>query len=199
MTTSREALLARMEQAGGAGRRKPLVQINRSAGTPGRARAARVAGDEKRTVDASLYFEIFGLDHPQVIADKRKPDDEIVRQLKTEINAAGINRRHLYQFIGPAERGGLFENENQAYNLEYGLRQRPTITMECLDRWLQVLGKRKVVVFENIESGWFGKLLELQKELAEVVRLQRAGQLGGVDWDELAGLVEAAEPDPNGF
>ena len=198
---SRDDLLARMEQAGSQPRRQPRVQIHRTQNVQPRARGAARNGDDKRTVDQPLQFEIYTANHPDVLADKRQVDDALVQQLKAEINASGISRRDLYAFIGPEDRGGLFKNENQAYNLEYGLRGRPTITMECVGRWLAVLGKKLVTVFQTNEGGWFDRMLELQHEMKQIVRLQRAGQLdaGNVDWGSIGRLVDESEPDPNSF
>ena len=198
---SREDLLARMERAGSQPRRQPRVQIHRSQNVQPRARSTAQAGEDKRTVDQPLQFEIYTASHPDVLADKRQVDDALVQQLKAEINASGISRRDLYAFIGPEDRGGLFKNENQAYNLEYGLRGRPTITLECVGRWLAVLGKELVTVFQASDGGWFERMLELQHEMKQIVRMQRAGNLdsGSVDWANIGRLVNESEPDPHSF
>ena len=198
---SRDDLLARMERAGTQTRRQPRVQIHRTQNSKPRTRSASQAGEDKRTVDQPLLFDIYGPSHPDVLADKRQTDDALVQQLKAEINASGITRRDLYAFIGPEEKGGLFKNENQAYNLEYGLRCRPTITLECVGRWLAVLGKELVTVFQTTEGGWFERMLELQHEMKQIVRLQRAGQLdsGSVDWGNVGRLVDESEPEANSF
>ena len=150
---SRESMLNRMEQAADARRtRTPKVEINRSAkGAAKGSRRATAAADEKKTVDQVMYFEPVGADHPDVISGARDPDDMLVSMLKQEINSVGLSRRDLYAFVGTGE-GMLFENENQAYNLEYGLRKRPTISLDCAARWLAVIGKRLVIGFEPGEE-----------------------------------------------
>ncbi len=150
---NREALLARMEESNGTKRaRTPKVKLNRSAQgntSRGPGRAAQGA-DDKRTVDQVMVFEVIGPDHPDVITGVREPDDMLVALLKDEINLVGLSRRDLYAFVGEGE-GMLFENENQAYNLEYGLRKRATISLDCADRWLAVVGKRLSISFLPIE------------------------------------------------
>lgn len=149
-TINRAALLDRVEQSNGAGRRqsKPKVQIHRS--TEGSRGGRRLSADgDKHTVDQVMQFEIYTPDHPDVRAGKRAPDDMLVVLLKGEINSAGICRRDLYAFVGTGP-SMLFENENQAYNLEYGLRGRSTISLECAKRWLTVLGKELIIEFRPI-------------------------------------------------
>ena len=143
MTNKREELLKRMEESNGS--RKPLVSINQRS-----TRRRTVSSSDKYTIDQSLQFEIYDAEHPLVISGKRKPDDILVCRLKAEINSMNITRRDLYSFIGNVE-GALFENENQAYNLEYGLRMRATISMECAERWLTIIGKRMQIEFVAIE------------------------------------------------
>jgi hypothetical protein len=178
-------LFDRMELAASKPRR-PKVQINRSQGGS-RARGA-AGGEDKWTVDQPMQFEIFGEDHPEVLADKRKADDVLVQQLKREVNSAGICRRNLYDFIGSEDEGGLFENENQAYNLEYGLRQRPTITMECVRRWLTILDRQIVTVIQRDEGGWLTSLLQLREAVLEAKPSE-----------ELVALAEAGDPGDNGY
>ena len=149
---SREVTLARMEEASGTRRvRAPKVEINRSAkGASKGARRAPAGGDDKKTVDQVMYFEPVGPDHPEVLSGSRDPDDMLVALLKEEINSVGLTRRDLYAFVGTGE-GMLFENENQAYNLEYGLRKRATISLDCANRWLAVVGKQLSITFVAAE------------------------------------------------
>lgn len=151
-TGSREAMLSKMEKASGV-RREPKVRLGISASAPRGAsgRRHRPSADDKRTVDQVMHFEIVGTDHPDVVSGSRLPDDFLVVMLKQEINAVGLSRRDLYAFVGEGE-GALFENENQAYNLEYGLRKRPTISLDCAARWLAVVGKRLSIEFLPIED-----------------------------------------------
>jgi hypothetical protein len=143
LQNSREELLSRMEASSGT--RRPRVLINQHNAT----RRRNVFSDEKHTVDQVLHFEIYNAEHPDVISGKRKPDEPLVVRLKDEINTIGLTRRDLYSFIGAGD-GTLFENENQAYNLEYGLRKRATISLECAERWLTIIGKELVIEFRDI-------------------------------------------------
>jgi hypothetical protein len=154
-----DAKLGKMEQMG-TRTRSPKAIINRSK-KAARAVPRRTADDEKHTVDAVLQFEIYDETHPDVLAGRRpRPDDPLVIQIKGEINKAGITRRDLYAFINSAE-DALFENANQAYNLEYGLRKRPTISLSCAARWLAVLGKEIVISFQNAGgAGWYDTLMD---------------------------------------
>ena len=108
--------------------------------------------EREHSVDDVMHFEIFDAVHDEVRAGSRRTDDQLVACLKDEINSAQITRRDLYAFIGDAESGGLFENANQAYNLEYGLRSRATISLDCAARWLAVLGKELIFEFRPIEE-----------------------------------------------
>ena len=151
-TINRAALLDRVEQSNGSGRRqpKPKVQIHRS--TDGSRGGRRLSADgDKYTVDQVMHFEIYTPDHPDVRAGKQSPDDMLVVLLKGEINAAGICRRDLYAFVGTGP-GMLFENKNQAYNLEYGMRGRSRISPECAKRWLTVLGKELIIEFRPVSE-----------------------------------------------
>ena len=150
-TRSREAMLARMETSSGA-RREPKVRLGISnGGTPRGSRRAQPGADDKRTVDQVMQFEVVGTDHPEEVSGERAPDDMLVAMLKQEINAVGLTRRDLYAFVGEGE-GMLFENENQAYNLEYGLRKRATISLDCASRWLAIVGKQLIIEFRPIEQ-----------------------------------------------
>jgi hypothetical protein len=149
---SRESMLARMEETNGTRRtRTPKVEINRSAkGATKGARRAAAGADDKKTVDQVMYFEPVGPDHPEVLSGSRDPDDMLVALLKEEINSVGLTRRDLYAFVGSGD-GMLFENENQAYNLEYGLRKRATISLDCANRWLAIVGKQLNIAFVPAE------------------------------------------------
>lgn len=147
---SREELLNRIEQASGSGRRQPKVQIHRSTGGS-RGGRRMTAEDDKHTVDQVMRFEIYTRDHPEVRAGRQAQDDMLVALLKREINSAAICRRDLYTYIGNGP-GALFDGENQAYNLEYGLRKRSTISLECAKRWLAVLGKELVIEFRPLPA-----------------------------------------------
>lgn len=144
----REELLNRAEQANSTAQ-GTRVRIHRSEGE--RRRRPRLSDSEKRTVDQMMVFEIYSPSHPDVLSGKRAPDDMLVTMLKEEIARVGISRRDLYSYIGN-EPGCLFENENQAYNLEYGLRQRSTISLECAKRWLTVLGRELVIEFRPLPA-----------------------------------------------
>ena len=143
LQNSREELLSRMEASSGT--RRPRVLINQQ----NSSRRRTAFSDEKHTVDQVLHFEVYNAEHADVIAGRRKPDEPLVVRLKNEINEIALTRRDLYSFIGTGE-GTLFENENQAYNLEYGLRKRATISLECAERWLTILGKELVIDFRDI-------------------------------------------------
>ena len=140
----RQERLARMEQSSNA-RRVPRVTLGQKD-----ANAKRVPfKGEKHTADQMIHFEAYTSSHPDVISGKRKPDDKFVLLIKNEVNNANLSRRDLYAFIGTGE-GALFENENQAYNLEYGLRKRSTISLECAERWLAIIGKEMVITFQDV-------------------------------------------------
>ena len=149
---SREALFSKMERSSGV-KREPKVRLGVSSGGPraGATRRHHQTADDKKTVDQVMQFEVVGTDHPEVVSGDRPPDDVLVVMLKEQINTVGLTRRDLYAFVGEGE-GMLFENENQAYNLEYGLRKRPTISLDCAARWLAVIGKRLVIGFEPVEE-----------------------------------------------
>jgi hypothetical protein len=149
---NREALFSKMERSSGT-KREPKVRLGVSSGgtRTGGARRHHQSLDDKKTVDQVMQFEVVGTDHPDVVSGSRPPDDVLVVMLKNEINTVGLTRRDLYAFVGEGE-GMLFENENQAYNLEYGLRKRPTISLDCAARWLAVVGKRLVIDFQPIEE-----------------------------------------------
>lgn len=184
---SREELLGRMEQTAGTTRRTPKVQIGR---TQNKGNAARRSAptNGKFTADQLLHFDIYGEDHPEVLQGKQKADDYLVQQLKREINTAGISRKDLYAFIGDGE-GMLFKNANQAYNLEYGLRGRATITMECARRWLTIIGKEVITVFQTADDGWFDSLLALREAVLR----------GETDPSVLRELAEKSVGDDNSY
>jgi hypothetical protein len=142
--------------------------------------------EEKHQVGQVFQFEIFQEDHPKVIAGQRRPDDPLVVQLKQHINSAAITRRDLYLFIGDGPEA-LFSNENQAYNLEYGLRHRPTITLDCVRRWLAVLGETMGTYFQSIETGWHDNLVALREAV-----------LAAPPSEELLVLARAAVPQQEG-
>jgi hypothetical protein len=151
ISTNRQQLLERMERTSGA-RREPKVRLGVSnGGARTSTRRHHQRDDDKRTVDQVMQFEIVGTDHPEVLSGQRPPDDVLVTMLKQEINSVGLSRRDLYAFVGEGE-GMLFENENQAYNLEYGLRKRPTISLDCASRWLAVIGKEMQIAFVPIDE-----------------------------------------------
>lgn len=157
-----EKTLARMESSS----RKPRVRLGATGGrSTVRPKPRRTSSGSQQRSDQVLEFEIYGEDHPNVISGDRKPDDMLVAQIKREINASGITRADLYSFVGDGE-GCLFKNENQAYNLEYGLRQRPSISLECARRWLAIFGKDMVIVFQNKENGWFDNMVDVSTKLA---------------------------------
>ena len=164
-TINRAALLDRVEQSNGSGRRqpKPKVQIHRSTGGSRGGRRLSADGD-KHTVDQVMQFEIYTPDHPDVRAGKRAPDDMLVVLLKGEINSAGICRRDLYAFVGTGP-SMLFENENQAYNLEYGLRKRATITMDSVHKWMSIIGKEFMMITQTVDAGWFNAVLDIRDRL----------------------------------
>lgn len=145
-------LLERMERRNG--KRRPKVDINRTAraarATTRNARHAATA-DAKHTVDQVMEFPIIGADDPAVMRGDREPDNMLVAALKAEINRARLTRRDMYAFIG-TEEGMLFADENSAYNLEYGLRCRATISIDSANRWLNIVGKRLVISFEDLEA-----------------------------------------------
>ena len=149
---SREALFSKMERSSGT-KREPKVRLGISSGgaRSGGTRRHHQALDDKKTVDQVMQFEVVGTDHPDVVSGARPPDDVLVAMLKNEINSVGLTRRDLHAFVGDGE-GMLFENENQAYNLEYGLRKRPTISLDCAARWLAVVGKQLVIDFALLED-----------------------------------------------
>ena len=119
-------IAARARERGGS--REPLVRLNRS----------RQHGRDPRRkhgVDGPMEFEIFHLSHPAVCAGTRRADDDLVMVLKEMVMSTGLTRKRLYDFIGI-----LFLNENAVYNLEYGLRTRPSISLENASRWARVMG-----------------------------------------------------------
>ena len=144
-------------------RRQEKVKINRSKrATPTRRHLQH--NEDKHTADQIIQFEHVGLDHPEVLRGERAPDDAIVTLLKQEINDAGISRRDLYGFIGEGE-GKLFVNENQAYNLEYGLRKRATITMDSVHKWMSIIGKEFMMITQTVDNGWFNAVMEIRDRL----------------------------------
>ena len=89
----------------------------------------------------------------------------MVVRLKVAMNASGFARRDLYTFIG-AGQGALFVNKNQVYNLEYGLRERSTITLDCAVKWLAILGLELELVFQPLGSDALGQLVALRNAVA---------------------------------
>ena len=148
MTTEKNDKLNRIEEAARNIRdnRNPRVQLRRFASTNRQPRSSSVQSEEKRSADQVMYFEIITADHESVRNGSRQPDDLLVQLLKTAVNEAEITRRYLYQFVGEGE-GMLFQNVNQVYNLDYGLRHRSMITIECAQRWLTMIGKELVINF----------------------------------------------------
>jgi len=145
MKIDRDKEFARMEE------RFPKVDINRSKNKTKTRRPRSHNLIDKHTADQMMSFEIYGIDHPNVRSGKRSPDGELVTMLKNEINTSNISRRDLYSFIGNGP-NALFDSENQVYNLEYGLRQRATITLDCTRRWLALLGKELVIEFRPMSE-----------------------------------------------
>ena len=146
---------ARRSSSARSGGTSPRVQINRSTrGTAANgSRPARrvLSNGEKHSADSVMNYEIYTAQHPDVQDGKRPADELLVELVKREVNAAQIRRRDLYDFVG-SDATALFTNENQAYNLDYGLRQRASITLECANRWLAVLGKRLGVIAVPIDA-----------------------------------------------
>ncbi len=172
MTSSSDTVLSRIEDAA-RGRQQAApraIQIRRSE-RDGRRRGGG-GPKPKRGIDDPFVYTIYTETHPDVISGRRAAgaDDEMVRQLKARINASEITRRYLYQFVGEGP-GFLFRDNNSAYNLEYGLGERPTITLQCLRRWLAVFGEQVVVCFQNVENGWHDNLLALRDEVLRADRL----------------------------
>lgn len=181
-------------------KRRRGVQLGVSA-KAGRTASPRKSTEEtKYTLDQAFVFEVYRENHPDVLTGERSADSELVRQLKEEINASGIARRDLYAFIGTGP-DALFENENQAYNLEYGLRKRATITLSSARRWLTVLGKEIHIVFQDRSDGWLISLMSLQNAVADLAARVRSGEvtdLSQIDWEVLERLAvrgSAAAPD----
>jgi hypothetical protein len=144
---------------------------------------------EKKKVDDQLVYEPMGPGHPHVISGKRqRPDDFLVRQIKKKISGAGMTRRDLYSFVGDGP-GALFRDNNAAWNLEYGLRDRPTITIESMRRWMIVMNSRMGVFFQAAEGGWFDALIELRDAVLE------GRDLTVEEYVELA--RRAVPPDPD--
>jgi len=124
--------------------RKSPLRIHRQERQGGR----RPMPEDKVGLEDPFVYEIVGPDHPLVVSGQRLADDEMVILIKQAINAAGVTRRDMQEYVGSDE-GALFENKNQAYNLEYGLRERGTITYECAYRWSIILNKRLVIRLED--------------------------------------------------
>jgi hypothetical protein len=166
MVATREDRLGAMESTAAARRAgAPLVRINRS--QQQRRPTSRASRDaEKWRVDDIYAFDIRAADHLEVISGKFQADDFLVRQLKQRVNLAQICRQDLYAFIGAGPEA-LFTGRNAAYNLEYGLRYRPTITLECARRWLAVLGETLGVYFQSAENGWHDKLVQIRDLLLQ--------------------------------
>jgi hypothetical protein len=171
----RAAKLREMEEAAALRRASGRIVIGRSRPHPPAGPPRRAMPEEKQGADQPIAYEIYGRDHPDVISGSRKSptgstlgaDDPFVIQLKVRINAAGITRREIcttFVGFGPNH---LFENDNQAYNLEYGLRWRPTITLSCARRWLAILGDQLGTLIQPTGgSGWHDNLLRLRDEVA---------------------------------
>ena len=197
----RRQRLQRMEQSTSQRKkRRRGVQLGVSA-KAGRTASPRKSTEEtKYTLDQVFVFEVYRENHPDVLTGERAADSELVRQLKEEINASGIARRDLYAFIGTGP-DALFENENQAYNLEYGLRKRATISLSSARRWLTVLGKEMHIVFQDRSDGWLISLMSLQGTVTDLAARVRSGEvtdLSQIDWgmlEQLAVRGSAAAPD----
>jgi hypothetical protein len=106
---------------------------------------------DKHMVNQVMFFKIYRNDHQLVKNQKRLADDPLVIKLKEEINAMKIARKDLYSYIGEGS-DSLFKNENQVYNLEYGLRKRSTISLDSARKWLVILGKEMVIEFVDIDE-----------------------------------------------
>jgi hypothetical protein len=188
----RAARLTRMEQQAAASRRGGLrIQLNRSQ-QPGRsARRSMPPHEEKQRADDPLVYVVYGPSHPDVISGRRAdgPDDPLVAQLKRRINSSGITRKEICAAFVGGSPGCLFENANQVYNLVYGLRSRPTITLECARRWLAVFGEQLGTFFQAADgNGWHDQL----------VRLRGAVAGGGLPERDMRLLVDgSAPPDDN--
>jgi hypothetical protein len=169
------------------GAKKAKVTIRRS--DQGKGARRMPPEHEKQGIDDPLVYEPIGPDHHSVISGRRqRPDDFLVAQIKKKITASGLTRRDLYAFVGSGPES-LFKDNNAAYNLEYGLRDRPTITMECARRWMSVMGSRMGVFFQSAEGGWHDALLELRDAVLE------GRDLTVEEYVELA--KRALPPDPD--
>jgi len=164
-TPDRSALLDAMSARGGKKKQVAKVQILRSERSA-RTTPSPLRRQEKYLADELLNYELRDETHPDVVSGVRKQDDPLVLLLKDKLNTSGLTRRDLYQFIGDGP-GSLFENKNQVYNLEYGLRERPTITTSCAQRWLATMGLELDIVFQPIGSNLMQRLLDLRQVVLE--------------------------------
>jgi hypothetical protein len=121
--------------------KKSNIRINR--------KAVRNVGGQKRTSDQELFYEIFDSSHDDVISGSKTPDNRLVQLIKNEINESHITREDLHQFIGE---DGYFKDKNQVYNLDYGLKTRSSISFDCAEKWLALLGKELVLEVKNIND-----------------------------------------------
>jgi hypothetical protein len=164
----REALLDAIAARGAQVKSQAKVRIQRTArgerGVPVRQEQAAKAG--KVMADTPFNFEIRGPNHPDVLAGKYQVDDRLVVRLKELLNASGLCRRDLFLFVGDGP-NALFADRNAAYNLDYGLRYRGTITFDCADRWLHVLGLELQLVYQPLDSNAHNYLLELRQAILD--------------------------------
>jgi len=73
-------------------------------------------------------------------------DDEIVRLLKELANRKRISREMLARMVGS---NGMFKNGNDAYNLEYGLRTKHSMSWKSIQKWCDVLNVDMHVEFRE--------------------------------------------------
>lgn len=150
-TTDRAALLDALASAPQPTRRV-VINRTRAATVAPSNRSGRLTGgassSPKISADAPLCYPIVTASHPDVVQDLRDPDDRMVVLIKNAINESEITRRQMESAVLP---DGTVMTPTVAYNCEYGLRKRGTITLAGADRWAGLLGKRIVVTLEDID------------------------------------------------
>ena len=91
-----------------------------------------------------VYYE----DHPLVEKGEVKRDDDLVVLVKEMVNTSRITRSYLIKnFVG---KGNLLSDKGVAYNLEYGLRNRKSITWDTAQIWARICGKKITLGLEEL-------------------------------------------------
>jgi hypothetical protein len=120
--------------------------------------STRITGESNRT--SPIFLDIYTADHEDVLSGDKGIDDQLVVSIKTDLNNSGLSREDIAIIAA-----GLDEpiDESSLYNMWYGLRTRSTMTVGSALKWMQILGRELIIITQNMENGWFDKLLELRE------------------------------------